>query len=111
MTAEPAAQSVLPKKTVIVAVLGVTQILAWGATFYLLGVLAPFISRDTGWSYDLVVGGVSMGLLVAGVISPSVGQIIRHRGGRPVLAASAALLACGLFGPSRYMAQETASAR
>lgn len=39
-----------------------------------------------------------MGLLVAGVVSPRVGQIIRHRGGRPVLAASAALLACGLFG-------------
>lgn len=99
MTDEPApAQAVLPNKTVVVTALGVTQILAWGSTFYLLGVLAPFISRDTGWSYDFVFGGVSLGLLVAGLVSPRVGQLIRHRGGRPVLAAGAVLLAGGLFG-------------
>ena len=99
MTAVPATpQAALPRKTVVVAALGITQILAWGSTFYLLGVLAPFIARDTGWSYDLIVGGVSLGLLVAGLISPRVGRLIGHRGGKPVLAASAVLLAAGLFG-------------
>jgi MFS family permease len=78
--------------------LGITQILAWGSTFYLLGVLAPFIARDTGWSYDFIIGGVSLGLLVAGLVSPLVGRLIGRRGGKPVLAVSAVLLAAGLFG-------------
>ena len=78
--------------------LGITQILAWGSTFYLLGVLAPFIARDTGWSYDFIIGGVSLGLLIAGLVSPLVGRLIGRRGGKPVLAVSAVLLAAGLFG-------------
>ena len=99
MRALPAtAQAALPRKTVVVAALGITQILAWGSTFYLLGVLAPFIARDTHWSYDLVVGGVSLGLLTAALISPRVGHLIGHRGGKPVLTISAVLLAAGLFG-------------
>ena len=99
MTAVPATtEAALPRKAVVVAALGITQILAWGSTFYLLGVLAPFIARDTSWSYDFVVGGVSLGLLIAGFISPRVGRLIGHRGGKPVLAASAVLLAAGLFG-------------
>ena len=101
MTALPGiAQSALPRKAVVVTALGITQILAWGSTFYLLGVLAPFIARDTGWPYDVIVGGVSLGLLVAGLVSPRVGRLIGHRGGRPVLAVSALLLAGGLFGLS-----------
>lgn len=76
--------------------LGVTQILAWGSTFYLLAVLAPYIARDTGWSYDRVVAGVSVGLLVAGIVSPRVGRYIATHGGRPVLAIGALLLAAGL---------------
>ena len=41
-----------PDRRIVVAALGVTQILAWGSTFYLLGVLANPIARDTGWGYD-----------------------------------------------------------
>ncbi len=92
-----APQSALPRKAFIVTALGVTQILAWGSTFYLLGVLAPFITSDTGWSYDFIIGGVSIGLLVAALVSPRVGRLIGHRGGRPVLAAGAILLAAGLL--------------
>ena len=44
-----------------------------------------------------VVGGLSLGLLTAGVISPWVGRVIAQRGGRPVLAVSAGLLAFGLL--------------
>jgi predicted MFS family arabinose efflux permease len=42
------------------------------------------------------MAGVSAGLLVAGMVSPRVGRAIGERGGRPVLAASAMLLAIGL---------------
>jgi MFS family permease len=86
-----------PDRRIVIAALGVTQILAWGSTFYLLGVLANEIARETGWSYDWVISGVSVGLLMAGVVSPRVGRAIRRWGGRRVLALSAVLLAAGLL--------------
>src|ERR1044072_2397119 len=86
----------LPDRRIVVTALGVTQILAWGSTFYLLAVLAPYIARDTGWTYDRVVAGASVGLFVAGIVSPRVGRFISSHGGRPVLAIGALLLAAGL---------------
>ncbi|MGX5800570.1 hypothetical protein ACWGS9_04930 [Bradyrhizobium sp. Arg314] len=35
---------------VLVSALGVTQILAWGSSYYLPAVLAQPIAKDTGWS-------------------------------------------------------------
>jgi MFS family permease len=86
----------LPNRRVVVGTLGIGQILAWGSTFYLLAVLAPAIVRDTGWSYDWVISGVSIGLLVAGVVSPWFGRQIGREGGRSVLAVGAVLIGGGL---------------
>ena len=86
-----------PDRRIVVAALGITQILAWGSTFYLLGVLANEIGRNTGWSYDWVTSGVSIGLLVAGAVSPRVGRAISKWGGRFTLGISAILLAAGLL--------------
>jgi hypothetical protein len=85
-------------RPVVVTALGIAQILAWGSSFYFPAVLAEPIVADTGWSLGWVVGGVSIGLLVAGLIAPRVGAIIERRGGRPVLAASSLLYAAGLAG-------------
>jgi MFS family permease len=83
-------------RRIVVPALGITQILAWGSTFYLLGVLAKPIVEETGWRYDWVIAGVCVGLLAAGVVSPRVGRTIGERGGRPVLALGTLLLAGGL---------------
>ncbi|MBA3323850.1 MAG: MFS transporter [Rhodobacteraceae bacterium] len=80
----------------VISALGVTQILAWGSTYYLLAVLAAPIVADTGWSLGLVIGGVSLGLLASGLVSICVGGAIERFGGRPVLAASSILIAAGL---------------
>jgi MFS family permease len=80
----------------VVATLGFLQILAWGSTFYLLGVLANPIAIDTGWPKAGVIAGLSVGLLSAGLVSPSVGRMIQRRGGRLVLAAGSILLGAGL---------------
>jgi predicted MFS family arabinose efflux permease len=88
----------LPDRRIVVPALGITQILAWGSSFYLLGALSPLIARDTGWTYDLIVSGVSVGLLIAGLAAPRVGHLIARWGGRPVLAIGAILLASGLLG-------------
>lgn len=87
-----------PRLLVVIPVLGVTQILAWGSSYYLLAVLAQPIAADTGWSLAWIVGGLSLGLLVAGIVSPCVGDSIQRLGGRAVLATSAVFLAIGLAG-------------
>lgn len=87
-----------PRRRIIIPVLGVAQILAWGSSYYLLAVLAEPIAGDTGWPLAWVVGGLSLGLLVAGIVSPRVGDSIQRLGGRLILATSAAFLALGLIG-------------
>ncbi|HEY7231521.1 MAG TPA: MFS transporter [Pseudolabrys sp.] len=83
-------------RRLVITALGVGQILAWGTSFYFPAVFAGPIVADTGWSLRYVVAGTSVGLLVAGLISPRVGRIIDGRGGRPVLLASSLFYAAGL---------------
>ena len=85
---------------IVLTGLGLTQIVAWGSSYYLLAVLAVPIAAETGWSLTWIVGGLSLGLLVAGIVSPRVGRVINQHGGRFVLAASSTLLGLGLVGLS-----------
>ena len=92
------ARAELPPARLIVPALGITQIMAWGSSYYLPAVLARPIADDTGWPLTWVVGGLSLGLLAAGLASPFVGRQIHRYGGRPVLISSALLLAAGQLG-------------
>jgi hypothetical protein len=83
-------------RRVVITALGIAQILAWGTSFYFPAVFAEPIVAETGWSLGYVVGGTSIGLLTAGLISPQVGRIIDVHGGRPVLLASSLFYAAGL---------------
>jgi predicted MFS family arabinose efflux permease len=85
-------------RRVVISALGIAQILAWGTSFYFPAVFATAIVADTGWSLGWVVSGTSIGLLVAGLISPQVGRIIDRHGGRPVLLASSLFYSVGLAG-------------
>jgi MFS family permease len=91
-----AVEQQMPRVTV--GALGLNQIFAWGSTYYLPAILAEPISADMGWPLTSVVFGLSLGLLVAGLISPRVGQSIQRHGGRPVLATSSIALGLGLGG-------------
>ncbi len=99
MTGESASGAVPPdsRRFVVIASIGVGQILVWGSSYYLLAVLAGPIARDTGWPEAWIIGAFSLGLLTSGLVSPRVGHLIERFGGRPVLAASAVLLAIGLL--------------
>lgn len=81
----------------LVPALGLTQILAWASSYYLPAVIAKPVADSTGWPLAWVVGGLSLGLLVSGLIAPRVGRTIEARGGRPVLATSALMLSAGLL--------------
>ena len=80
----------------VIAFLGIGQILVWGASYYLLTVLAKPIADDTGWPMTWITGSLSAGFLISGLVSPRVGHLIERHGGRPVLAGSAVLFAIGL---------------
>lgn len=73
------------------------MVFTWGSSFYLLSVLAGPITLDTGWPATWVVGALSLGLLLAGLLSPRVGDLIGQHGGRPVLSLACLALAAGLL--------------
>jgi hypothetical protein len=80
-----------------VVALGITQITAWGTSYYCLGVLAGPISRDTGWSRGFVFLGFTVALLVMGIVSSAVGRAIDRHGGRAVMTLGTILVSAGLF--------------
>src|SRR5262249_57570142 len=79
-----------------VLVLGVTEILAWGAIFYPPVLTVPLIAHDRGWSMSFAMGGFSLALLTAGLVSPRVGRLIDRHGGHRVMAVGPLLRPLGL---------------
>jgi MFS family permease len=79
-------------------VLGVTQILAWGAIFYTPVLMVPLIAAERGWSPALAMGGFSLGLLSGGVVAPMIGRSIDRYGGHVVMSVGSLLGAAGLAG-------------
>jgi MFS family permease len=81
-----------------VAVLGVTQILAWGAVFYPPVMTVPLIAAERGFSFTFAMGGFSAGLLTAGFVSPTIGGLIDRYGGHRVMPFGSLAGAAGLVG-------------
>ena len=81
-----------------VSVLGVTEILSWGALFYPPVLTVPLIAADHGWSKSLAMGGFSVGLLVGGLVSRYVGALIDRFGGHVVMPVGSLIGAVGLAG-------------
>ena len=80
-----------------VLALGITQITAWGTSYYCLGVLAGPIGRDTAWSRGFVFLGFTVALLAMGAVSNAVGRAIDRHGGRAVMTLGTVLVSGGLF--------------
>lgn len=79
-----------------VLLLGIAQILVWGGSFFILAVLADPVVRDTGWSRQWVYGGLSLGVLVSGLLAPACGRLIARHRGRTLLSLSGVIVASGL---------------
>jgi Major Facilitator Superfamily len=77
-------------------VLGVTEILAWGTIFYPPVLTVPLIAQERGWSMTFAMGGFSLALLTAGLVSPRVGMLIDRHGGHRVMSIGSLLAALGL---------------
>ncbi len=79
-----------------VPVLGVTQIISWGAIYYTPVLIVPLIVQERGWSIAFGMGGFSFGLLAAGLVSPLVGRSIDRFGGHVTMTFGSLIGALGL---------------
>lgn len=80
----------------VICGLGITQIIGWGTTYYMLGALSQDIAQSTGWSGTLIFGAFSAALLLSGLISRRGGRLIDRIGGRRVMVAGSLCAAAGL---------------
>jgi MFS family permease len=85
--------------------LGITQITAWGTSYYCLGVLAKPIVAETGWALSTVFLGFSVALLVMGFISTWVGRLIDRVGARTVMCVGTIVVSAGLLALSQVRDQ------
>ena len=94
---------------IVICGLGLTQIIGWGTTYYMLGALSRDSAMSTGWSGTLIFGAFSGALLLSGLISRRGGRLIDKIGGQRVmmagsLCATAGLALMGLFPhPATYV--------
>jgi hypothetical protein len=79
-----------------VSVLGLTEILSWGALFYPPVLTVPLIATDHGWSPPFAMAGFSVGLFVGGLCSRYVGGAIDRVGGHVVMPVGSLIGAAGL---------------
>ena len=77
----------------VVAILCLTEVTSWGVLYYAFPILAPEISRTTGWSITSVTGAFSLSLVTAAICGINTGRAIDRFGPRPVMTAGS-LLAC-----------------
>lgn len=90
---------------VAVHALGITQITAWGTSYYCLGVLAKPIVAETGWPMTTVFLGFSVALLIMGFISTWVGSLIDRIGARIVMCLGTIIVSAGLLALSQVSDQ------
>lgn len=75
----------------VLVVLCVTEIVSWGVLYYAFPVLAPAMSRDTGWSPTLLTAGFSLALGVSALVGVPVGRRLDRVGPRAVMCAGSVL--------------------
>lgn len=80
----------------LVAILAAGQIVGWGTTFDMPGVLGRLIADDLGLSNALAFGGLTVMMLVGGIAGPWTGRLLDRHGAARVLATGSATMATGL---------------
>lgn len=78
--------------------LGLSQLICWGISYYLIAAFGEVIADELGWSSALVYGGFSAALVVMGLTSPLTGKLIDQYSGRFVMSAGSLLLAISCAG-------------
>jgi MFS family permease len=80
-----------------VALLGMTQIIAWGSLFYAIAVLAQPMADTLGIGTTGVFGAFSASLAISGLTAPAIGRALDRFGGYRIMAAGSAISAVALM--------------
>lgn len=92
-----------------VAALSVTQLIGWGATFWLPAVTGPAMADDLGLALPMIMVGPTVMLVVMAMVSWPLSGIFERHGARPIMALGSPLGAAGLLvmglanGPEAYL--------
>ncbi|WP_267554940.1 MFS transporter [Rhizobium rhizogenes] len=93
----------------VVAALSLTQLIGWGATFYLPAVTGPAMAAELAMALPMVMAGPTVMLVVMAIVSWPLSTIFERHGARPVMAFGSPLGAAGLlimglaYGPVSYI--------
>ncbi len=82
----------------VVWALGMSQLVCWGVSYYLVGLFGEAMAADLGQGLPAIHGGFTLALVVMGLVSSAVGRAIDRRGGRAVMVAGSLLMAAGCVG-------------
>jgi MFS family permease len=84
------------RATSIVALLGLTQIIGYGTTYYCFAILAAGITAEFGISQATYYGLLSLAFVLSGFVAPAIGRIFDRFGAARVMAIGSLLSAAGL---------------
>lgn len=79
----------------LVLCLGLSQLVCWGTTFYLVAIFGDAMAAGLGLGLSWIHGGFTVALVAMGLVSGRVGRLIDRRGGRGVMVAGSLLGAAG----------------
>ena len=85
------------RPAVTIAVLAVTQLIGWGTTFDMLGVMGRIIAPDLKLANEVIFLGISVMMLVSAFAGPATGRLLNRFGARNVLAAGSVVFFLGLL--------------
>ncbi|WP_051257900.1 MFS transporter [Desulfovibrio cuneatus] len=85
-----------PHQTRLVVQLGFSQIMGWGASYYLPALLAAPMAQAMGISPSMVFTAFTLGLVVTALAGPVAGRAVDTYGGRTLLVISNIVLAAAL---------------
>lgn len=92
-----------------VIALSLTQLIGWGATFYLPAVTGPAMAGELGMTLPMIMAGPTVMLVVMAMVSWPLSAIIERHGTRPIMVLGSPLGAAGLLimglanGPVSYL--------
>lgn len=93
-----------------VAALSLTQLIGWGATFWLPAVTGPAMAGELGMTLPMIMAGPTVMLVVMALVSWPLSAIFERHGARPIMALGSPMGAAGLLvlglanGPMTYFA-------
>lgn len=80
-----------------VAALSLTQLIGWGATFWLPAVTGPAMASDLNMALPMVMAGPTVMLVVMGLVSWPLSAVFERYGARPIMGLGSPLGAVGLL--------------